>query len=180
MILPAYTLFTDICEDDHGWWRFVLLRSDGGTELDVTDCEPGVSGLRLELLALVRGLEALDQPSRVTLVTASRHVRYGIEHGLPQWRENGWTWDAYDQFQPIRHADLWQRLARAGTVHHIRCAAVARKRSPNGQANTEQSSRRMTRTHFRLDAVHGRPPAPHRSRLASRVRHVLQAILYGG
>jgi len=179
VILPEYTLLTDICDDEPGWWRFVLMRTGGTVDLDVTECEPGVRGLRLELLALVRGLEALDQPSHVTLVTASRYVRYAIEHGLPQWRANGWTWEAFDQVEPIKHADLWRRLERARSVHCIRCAAVARRRvtAVDGGVRDERP-RRMTRTHYRLDEAHRRlkPPSV---RQAGRARQLLRNLIRG-
>src|SRR5207244_1402805 len=71
-----------------GRWRFVLRRPGGETSLEAADEEPEATPQRLELLAVVRGLEALSQPSRVTLLTGSRYLRRGIDFGLSQWREN--------------------------------------------------------------------------------------------
>ena len=65
-----------------GRWRFLLESVDGRSVLEASDEEQGVAGERLELLAVVRGLEALEQPSRVTLVTSSRHVSRGFRFGL--------------------------------------------------------------------------------------------------
>src|SRR4051794_30384595 len=81
-----------IANSTAGAWRFELRLSSGETALEIADEEPESSVERLELLALVRGLEALEQPSRVTLMTASRNLRRGIAFGLAQWRENDWQW----------------------------------------------------------------------------------------
>src|SRR4029079_19036769 len=73
---------------DAGRWRFVLQLPNGETSLEAADEEHDATPERLELLAVVRGLEALGQPSRVTLLSGSRAIRRGLEHGLAQWREN--------------------------------------------------------------------------------------------
>lgn len=102
-------------------WRFVLRSPDGNTHLDVADVEEGASEERLELLAVVRGLEALDQPSKVTLVTASGTIRRGFRFGLQAWRENRWHWECFGKMTPVNNADLWQRIDRAARFHDIEC-----------------------------------------------------------
>jgi ribonuclease HI len=104
-----------------GRWQFVLESVDGSLRLEAADEEESASTQRLELLAAVRGLEALDQPSRVTLVTGSRYVSRGIRFGLPVWRENGWQWERFGEMAPIRDADLWRRVDIALTFHHVEC-----------------------------------------------------------
>ena len=78
---------------------------------------------RLELLAVVRGLEALAQPSRVTLVTPSRYVNRGLAYGLAEWRANGWQWEHFGQMVPVKNRDLWQRVDRALAIHEVECFA---------------------------------------------------------
>ncbi len=104
-----------------GRWRFVLAHSESGEQLAAGDFEPGVQGERLELLSLVRGLEALDQPSRVTVVTGSRYVRQGLMHGLREWRENDWCWERFGELTPVKHLDLWQRVDQALKFHQVDC-----------------------------------------------------------
>ena len=119
---PHFLLFSESrsarCEGD---WRFVLQAVDGSTKLEVEDAEPEIRGERLELLAVVRGLEALEQPSRVTLVTASRYVSRGLSYGLIDWRENGWQWEWHGRMVPVKNRDLWQRLDRALRFHRVEC-----------------------------------------------------------
>lgn len=94
---------------------------DGAKQLEATDAEPNVSGDRLELLAVVRGLEALEQPSRVTLVTPSKYVNRGLAFGLEEWRENNWEWEHYGEMVPVKNRDLWQRVDRALAFHELEC-----------------------------------------------------------
>ncbi len=102
-------------------WHFLLESLDGRSVIEASDMEPGVQGERLELLALVRGLEALDQPSRVTLITASRDVSRGIRYGLEAWRLNDWCWERDGRWVPVKNRDLWQRVDRAMRFHRVEC-----------------------------------------------------------
>jgi ribonuclease HI len=123
---PHYLLFTEasVSTGADPRWRFVLQPIGGDNFLAAEDVEPGTSENRLELLAVVRGLEALDEPSRVTLLTASRYVNRGIRRGMSQWRERTWRWERFGQLVPIRNQDLWQRIDRAMQFHQVEfCAA---------------------------------------------------------
>lgn len=104
-----------------GLWRFVLEQFGSSNRIEVSEVEPGIWGERLQLLAVVRGLEALEQPSRVTLVTPSRFVGNGIRRGLSTWRENRWQWERFGEMTPIKHCDLWKRIDQALQYHQVNC-----------------------------------------------------------
>lgn len=117
---PHFLLFSEAKgKKRQGQWRFVLQAADGSATLEAEELEPDVGGERLELLAVIRGLEALDQPSRVTLFTPSKYVSRGIAYGLEEWRRNGWTWECFGEMVPVKNRDLWQRLDRALNYHTI-------------------------------------------------------------
>ncbi len=127
---PHFLLFSEAratraeastASNDSGLWHFVLESVDGSSKLEATDEEPELDPERLELLAIVRGLEALDQPSHVTLVTRSRSVTRGLRFGLDRWRENGWQWECFGKMAPIKDSDLWQRVDQALRFHQVRC-----------------------------------------------------------
>lgn len=119
---PHYLLFSESCRRrEQGRWRFVLQSVDGSQQFEAGDDEPDVRGERLELLAVVRGLEALDQPSRVTLVTPSRYVNRGLTYGLEEWRSNDWRWEHDGFMVPVKNRDLWQRVDRALSFHKLEC-----------------------------------------------------------
>jgi len=122
-LVPQYQLFAEaraLAEDDFAW-HFELKSPDLSLHLDVTDQEPEAPWERLELLAVVRGLEALDQPSRVTLLTPSRYVSHGLRYGLAEWRESGWLWESFGQMTPIKHEDLWRRVDHTLQFHRVQC-----------------------------------------------------------
>jgi len=117
---PHFLLFSEARgKKRQGQWRFVLQAADGSATFEASDLEPDIGGERLELLAVIRGLEALDQPSRVTLFTPSKYVSRGMAYGLEEWRRNGWTWECFGEMVPVKNRDLWQRLDRALNYHSI-------------------------------------------------------------
>jgi ribonuclease HI len=120
---PHYLLFTDTIEPRGGepQWQFDLQPLGHGERVFASDVESDVSGNRLELLAAVRGIEALAEPARVTLMTRSRYVRRGISQGLSHWRARNWQWERFGRLVAIRDQDLWQRLDRALTIHQVAC-----------------------------------------------------------
>lgn len=119
-----YVLWSET-DDTQGAWRFVLRSVDGQQVIEAHEIEPEIRGERLQLLAIVRGLEALDGPAQVALVTRSRYIYRGLTYGLRQWRAQGWMWESYGRMTPVKNADLWKRLERATTIHTIECRTPA-------------------------------------------------------
>ena len=62
---------------------------------------------RMELMAVISGLEALKEPCRVTVVTDSQYVKNGIESWIAKWKRQGWK---TSQKTPVKNQDLWVRL----------------------------------------------------------------------
>ncbi len=131
---PHYLLFCDgsntanaesSAVSNRGKWRFVLEHVESGERTEATDQELSGAPDRTSLLAVLRGLEALEQPSRVTLVTTSRYVSRGLQYGLSEWRENDYSWEHFGTVQPIRNADLWRRIDRALNFHLVQCRFMA-------------------------------------------------------
>ena len=126
-IFPRVILYSESSRQRPGeepagiWWRFVLQSMDSDQQLVATDTEPEAEGERLELLAVVRGLEAIDKPSRVTLVTKSRYVTRGFRYGMDDWRVQGWRWEHFGRLVPIKNQDLWRRIDRALKFHQVEC-----------------------------------------------------------
>lgn len=138
MSAPHFLLYTETHNDPNGGrWRFSLRRHTGRVILEAADVEPDLAGPRLELLATVRGLEALECPARLLLLTPSNYVRRGIEYGIESWRQSDWTWEWFGQMAPVKNRDLWQRVDRAMHIHDVHCrrwrldGAHARVNQPN-------------------------------------------------
>ncbi|HEY2416223.1 MAG TPA: RNase H family protein [Pirellulaceae bacterium] len=145
---------------DAGRWRFVLQLPSGETSLEAADEEHDATPERLELLAVIRGLEALSQPSRVTLLSGSRSIRRGLEHGLSQWRENDWQWERYGRLAPVKNGDLWQRLDRLLDFHALECRPTRLDKAddlaapPPRPQQVEAPQRRRGGGTFRIDKPH--------------------------
>ncbi len=183
---PHFLLYsTAEQENKQGQWKFVLQAADGSATLEAEDSEPEIHGERLELLAVVRGLEALDQPSRVTLMTSSRYVNRGLTYGLEEWRRNDWTWESFGEMVPVKNQDLWQRLDQALQFHRLEVRPI-RLDGPHGlrgpysdvgaRAPVPENGRHSLRgPHFRLPrqaaaAATAPQPATVESRAARRPR----------
>ena len=121
-----------------GRWHFVLEPIHNGVRIEADDIEPGVFGERLNLLAVVRGIEALEQPSNVTLITPSRYVGRGIRRDIRVWKENNWQWDRFGRRVSVKHADLWQRIERAMQFHQIDCRIFGSGQRSRTNETTEQ------------------------------------------
>jgi len=113
----------------HGAWKFTLEPLDGGNRLEAGDVELAGRN-RLDLLAVVRGLESLDQPSTVRLLTPSHYVGRGLRNHLAAWRENGFRWEHYEQLAPVKNHDLWRRIDTALKFHEV-CCRVWRADQPH-------------------------------------------------
>jgi ribonuclease HI len=119
---PHFLLFSHVDRaPGSGQWQFVLRTKDGTQRFEAKDAEPNLSGERLDLLTVVRALESLDQPSRVTLVECSDYIWKGVRYGLSEWRASEWRWEFFGQMVPVKNSDLWQRLDRALEFHDVEC-----------------------------------------------------------
>ena len=64
----------------------------------------------------IRALEALKRRSRVRLSTDSQYVQKGISEWIVEWKRRGWRTAGR---QPVKNADLWQRLDELKARHDI-------------------------------------------------------------
>ena len=72
---------------------------------------------RMELMAVIAGLEALRRPSLVTVYTDSRYVVDAISKGWAErWRAQGWM---RSKREKALNSDLWERLLRLCELHQV-------------------------------------------------------------
>ena len=65
-----------------------------GTEKELHGGEPQTTNNRMELMAAIQALEALNRPSRVQLHTDSTYLLNGITKWIAAWQRNGWRTSA--------------------------------------------------------------------------------------
>ena len=62
----------------------------GDTEKELYGADAQTTNIRMELLAVIRGLEALKRPCDVEVFTDSVYVGKGMSEWMPKWKSNGW------------------------------------------------------------------------------------------
>ena len=101
-------IYTDgACKGNPGPGGWGVLLKGGGTEKELFGGELVTTNNRMELLAVIRALEALKRPCQVALYLDSQYVLKGITEWLPGWKAKGWRTAAK---QPVKNVDLWQAL----------------------------------------------------------------------
>ncbi len=97
-----------------GGWG-VLLRASG-RERTLHGGEASTTNNRMELTAVIRGLEALKRPCRVQLYTDSQYVQKGITQWIHDWKRRGWR--TADK-KPVKNVELWQQLDAVAGRHSV-------------------------------------------------------------
>jgi len=124
---PEVHLFTDgACSGNPGpgGWAFVLRHPASGKELERSGAERETTNNRMELLAVIYGLQALKRPTRVELFTDSVYVGKGLSEWLPKWKANGWRRREGKRLKEIKNEDLWRRLDQLLAKHRVRFTHV--------------------------------------------------------
>jgi ribonuclease HI len=97
-----------------GGWGVLLRYKD--TEKCLNGYEAHTTNNRMELTAVIQGLQALKKPCSVKVVTDSRYVIDGITKWLPSWKLRGWK---TANKHPVKNADLWEALDQIVLLHTI-------------------------------------------------------------
>jgi ribonuclease HI len=121
-------LFTDgACSGNPGpgGWAFILRHPTTGKELETAGGERETTNNRMELTAVVRGLEALKRPCRVELFTDSVYVGKGLTEWLPKWKANGWKRKEKGSLKAVKNEDLWRELDALIARHRVKYTRVA-------------------------------------------------------
>jgi ribonuclease HI len=115
--LPLVEIATDgACKGNPGPGGWGAVIRSGAHEKELSGGETPTTNNRMELMAAIRALEALNKPCRVKLSTDSRYVMDGLTKWIKGWQRNGWK--TADR-KPVKNADLWQELLAASAPHRI-------------------------------------------------------------
>lgn len=105
---------------------------------------------RMELLAVIRGLNALKEPCAVTVVSDSQYVRNGMTSWMKGWKDRNWVSSSRT---PVKNKDLWLQLEAACQRHQVswqwvrghaghpeneRCDELARTAASAGPQETDK------------------------------------------
>ncbi|MEM9393695.1 MAG: ribonuclease HI [Pseudomonadota bacterium] len=101
-----------------GWGALLIARSGSKVlkERELKGGEVDTTNNRMELLAAINALEALERPSKLTVVTDSAYVKGGVTGWIHGWKRNGWKTSTK---KPVKNEDLWRRLDEAQARHDV-------------------------------------------------------------
>ena len=139
---PVVTIYTDgSCQGNPGPGGWGALLRYGKHEKLLSGGEKDTTNNRMELMAALEALRALNAPCQVTLFTDSEYLKKGITEWMPAWKRRNWR----RKGGKLANVDLWMKLdeeisrheinwrwvrGHAGNVYNERVDQLARKAIP--------------------------------------------------
>lgn len=110
-------IYTDgACKGNPGVGGWGVLLRYNEHEKELFGGEADTTNNRMELMAAIKGLEALKKPSQVRLTTDSNYVKQGINQWIHNWKKR--QWKTADK-KPVKNKDLWIQLDELAQLHDI-------------------------------------------------------------
>ncbi|NQZ13418.1 MAG: ribonuclease HI [Alphaproteobacteria bacterium] len=97
-----------------GGWGALLLWN--GHEKELSGGEEETTNNRMEMMAVIKALEALKKPSTLDLYTDSKYVLQGATEWLEGWKAKGWK---SANKKPVKNQDLWQQIDSLIQMHSV-------------------------------------------------------------
>ena len=110
-------IYTDgACSGNPGSGGYGIILRYNGKEKEISGGEKMTTNNRMELMAVISSLEALNEPCAVDLYTDSQYVANAINLGwLDSWQKKGWKRKGGE----VKNLDLWVRLVPLLEKHRV-------------------------------------------------------------
>jgi len=127
-------IYTDgACSGNPGKGGYCAILIYNGKEKVVSGSELETTNNRMELLAVIKGLQTLKVPCSVELFSDSQYVIDAFNKGwITNWQKNNWKTSSKTQ---VKNRDLWEELLRLLSVHLVRFVKV------KGHSDNEYNNR---------------------------------------
>lgn len=110
-------MYTDgACRGNPGKGGWGALLRFGETEKALYGGELMTTNNRMELTAVIKGLEALTKPCKVLITTDSKYVLKGITEWMDNWKRRNWRTASK---KPVQNVDLWMELDELVRKHTV-------------------------------------------------------------
>ena len=111
-------IFTDgACSGNPGPGGWGTILRYNGVEKELSGGEKVTTNNRMELTAVIKGLEALKEPCEVELYSDSQYVCNALKLGwAKKWQANGWM---RNKKEPALNPELWEKLLKLCEVHTL-------------------------------------------------------------
>lgn len=117
--MKTVSLYTDgACSGNPGPGGWGVILEYMGHEKELSGGEKNTTNNRMELTAVIRGLEQLKEPCIVELHSDSKYVIDGLQKGWAEgWKKRGWV---KSDKKPALNPELWDRLLELVHIHDVR------------------------------------------------------------
>ncbi|MBO7345131.1 MAG: ribonuclease HI [Clostridia bacterium] len=116
--MKTVEIYTDgACSGNPGSGGYCAILMYNGAEKIISGAEKDTTNNRMELLAVIKGLEALKERCNVNLYSDSRYVTDAFNQGwINNWIDNNWrTADKKE----VKNVDLWKSLLEFTNYHVV-------------------------------------------------------------
>ena len=132
--MKKVTLYTDgACSGNPGPGGYGAVLIYEGVEKEIAGGEKSTTNNKMEMMAVIKGLEALKEPCEVSVYSDSAYIVNAIEQGwIDSWKKNGWR--KADK-KPVKNVELWEKLLELMDTHKVTFNKV------KGHADDEYNNR---------------------------------------
>lgn len=106
---------------------------------------------RMEMLAVIRGLDLLNQKCNVTIYASNQQLINGMKLWVKGWKKRGWKMANGER---VKDADLWQELDAAASGHRIRWSRVRSTRHDVNNELCDLMAKSMAESPTKIDRMY--------------------------
>lgn len=127
-------LYTDgACSGNPGPGGYGAILIYKGIEKEISGGENNTTNNKMEIMAVIKGLEMIKEPCNVTVYSDSAYVVNAIQMGwLKTWKKNNWK---KSDKSVVKNIDLWERLISLMEIHNVEFIKV------KGHSDNEYNNR---------------------------------------
>jgi ribonuclease HI len=121
-VIDYVTIYTDgACRGNPGVGGWGASLEYKGNTKEIFGGEPLTTNNRMELMAVIKALQALTRRCPIKVHTDSAYVLNGITTWIESWKKSGWKTSTK---KPVKNVDLWQELDRLNQYYHVEYVKV--------------------------------------------------------
>lgn len=133
---PVVEIYADgACSGNPGIGGYGAVLKKDKKRRELSGCDPMTTNNRMELIAVISGLEALKKPCRVRVTTDSNYVVKGMKEWIDRWIRNNWR---TSQKKEVLNRDLWEKLLKVIQPHEVKWVWI---KGHNGHIENERCDR---------------------------------------
>ena len=116
-MMQSVEMYTDgACRGNPGPGGWGVLLRYAGVEKTLHGGEAMSTNNRMELTAVIKGLEALTRPCKVHITTDSKYVLKGVTEWMANWKLRNWRTASK---KPVLNVELWKELDELVVKHEL-------------------------------------------------------------